>query len=184
MKETKRDEAIHFVSAVGMMDTQSAAWVADTVATMRPLLNSIGMELKLIPDGTFTMGQAGGGTDETPHKVTLTKPFYIGVYEVTNAQWKAVMGSLPNKDDDDGDSHPACYVGPTDAELFCRKLSALPEERAARRSRTTTRGPTNAAECRRTQLGKGNKILGGFLICTEMYGSGAVIVLASTPAKR
>ena len=133
MKETKRDEAIHFVSAVGMMDTQSAAWVADTVATMRPLLNSIGMELKLIPDGTFTMGQAGGGTDETPHKVTLTKPFYIGVYEVTNAQWKAVMGSLPNKDDDDGDSHPACYVGPTDAELFCRKLSALPEERAARR---------------------------------------------------
>ncbi len=93
--------------------------------------NSIGVTLKLIPAGTFTMGQAGGDVDEWPHEVTLTRPFYIGVYEVTNAEWKRVMGSVPSqwKDDD----RPVEKVSWEDANEFCRRLSEMPEEKDAGR---------------------------------------------------
>ena len=131
MKDTKREEAIHLVSVVGMLDSQSTAWIAETVATMPSLRNSIGMELKLIPAGAFTMGQAGGEADESPHKVMLTKPFYIGVYELTNAQWKRVMGTTPSrwKDDD----RPVEQVSWSDAVKFCSRLSERPEEKAHNR---------------------------------------------------
>jgi formylglycine-generating enzyme required for sulfatase activity len=96
-----------------------------------PIQNSIGIKLKLLPAGMFTMGQAGGNSDETPHQVTLTKPFYIGVYEVTNAQWQAVMGSVPSKCKEA--DRPVEQVSWGDAKEFCRKLSALAEERKAGR---------------------------------------------------
>ena len=59
--------------------------------------NSIGMEFVLIPAGSFVMGCAADEKDcETeatpPHKVVITKPFYLGKYEVTQAQWEAIMG--------------------------------------------------------------------------------------------
>ncbi|MFM7293163.1 MAG: SUMF1/EgtB/PvdO family nonheme iron enzyme [Planctomycetia bacterium] len=106
------------------------ASAAETLA-LPPVRNSIGIELKLLPAGTFTMGQASGDSDETPHQVTLTKPFYIGVHEVTNAQWKRVMGNEPSnwKDAD----RPVERVSWEDAVEFCRKLSELPEERKAGR---------------------------------------------------
>jgi formylglycine-generating enzyme required for sulfatase activity len=51
------------------------------------LRNPIGMELMLIPPGEFVMGspgfEDGRKSDETQHKVTLTKPFFMGVTEVT-----------------------------------------------------------------------------------------------------
>ncbi|MBC8872792.1 MAG: SUMF1/EgtB/PvdO family nonheme iron enzyme [Planctomycetes bacterium] len=51
------------------------------------------MEFVLIPPGTFLMGSASGLRDERPlHKVTISKPFYIGRYEVTQGQWEAVLG--------------------------------------------------------------------------------------------
>ena len=59
--------------------------------------NSIGQEFKLIPAGTFTMGspldEPGRTSDEKQHQVTLTQPFYMQTTEVTQAQWKAVMGN-------------------------------------------------------------------------------------------
>ena len=56
--------------------------------------------LRRIPAGTFKMGsppkEAGRGSDEAHHSVTLTKPFYIGVFPVTQKQWSQVMGSDPS----------------------------------------------------------------------------------------
>ena len=56
--------------------------------------------LRLIYPGTFTMGspegEKGRWGDETRHKVTLTKPFYIGLFEVTQRQWELVMGTRPS----------------------------------------------------------------------------------------
>ena len=101
-------------------------------APLKALTNSIGIQFKLLPAGTFTMGQANGDSEERPpHQVTLTKPFYMGVYEVTNAQWERVMGSVPSqwKDAD----RPVEEVSWNDANKFCRKLSALPEEKRAGR---------------------------------------------------
>lgn len=57
--------------------------------------NSIGMEFLRIPAGTFMMG--GDSGDSVPgHKVTITKPFYLGKHEVTQAQWKALNPSNPS----------------------------------------------------------------------------------------
>ena len=59
--------------------------------------NSIGMELVLIPPGEFMMGSEKGDPDEKPvHKVIISKPFYLGKYEVTQAQWQEVMGTNPS----------------------------------------------------------------------------------------
>ena len=65
--------------------------------------NASGIEMLLVPPGTFMMGcsplQGSGScfSDEYPvHQVTLTKPFYLGRFEVTQAQWTQVMGSNPS----------------------------------------------------------------------------------------
>jgi formylglycine-generating enzyme required for sulfatase activity len=57
------------------------------------LSNTIGMKLKLMPVGTFTMGSndPGRGRDEDPHEVAITRPFYMGVYKVTVGQFKAFV---------------------------------------------------------------------------------------------
>lgn len=56
--------------------------------------------LKLVLPGTFTMGsptdELGRDSDETQHAVTLTKPFYVGVFQMTQKQWTLVMGSNPS----------------------------------------------------------------------------------------
>jgi len=103
----------------------------EQVTTPQEFTNSVGIKLKLIPVGRFTMGQVQGALDEKPHRVSLTKAFYLGVYEVTNAQWKCVMGSVPStwKEAD----RPVEQVSSYDAMEFCRKLSELPEEETAGR---------------------------------------------------
>jgi formylglycine-generating enzyme required for sulfatase activity len=64
--------------------------------------NASGIEMLLVPPGTFMMGcspslQGGCDGNENPvHEVTLTQPFYLGRYEVTQAQWTAVMGINPS----------------------------------------------------------------------------------------
>jgi formylglycine-generating enzyme required for sulfatase activity len=61
------------------------------------------VEMLLVPPGTFMMGcspslQSGCSGPEAPaHEVTLTRPFYLGRYEVTQAQWQARMGSNPSQ---------------------------------------------------------------------------------------
>ncbi len=67
--------------------------------------------LRRIPAGTFVMGS--DQTNES-HRVTLTKPFYMGVFEVTQRQWKLVMGSWPGSTPSDrygnGNAYPAYDV--------------------------------------------------------------------------
>ena len=113
-----------------LLSAESIATLLTTeaIATLPPLLNSIGIKLKLLPPGEFTMGS---GPQWEPHRVRLTKPFYIGVYEVTNAQWKSVMESAPSPWKEA--TRPVVNVNWEEAKEFCGKLSALPEERAAGR---------------------------------------------------
>ena len=67
--------------------------------------------LRRIEAGTFIMG--GDQSDENC-RVTLTKPFYMGVFEVTQRQWELVMGAWPNSSPSSsygrGDTYPAYYV--------------------------------------------------------------------------
>jgi formylglycine-generating enzyme required for sulfatase activity/tRNA A-37 threonylcarbamoyl transferase component Bud32 len=100
---------------------------AEALLKLAPLKNSIGLKLKLLPAGTFTMCDGDG----TPHQVTLTRPFYLGVYEVTQEQYERVTGQDPSNFK--GARNPVEEVSLEDAAEFCRKLSALPEEKAAGR---------------------------------------------------
>lgn len=98
----------------------------------KTIINSIGMQLTLIPAGRFTMGVANGVSDEkSAHQVRLSQPFMLGVHEVTQEQYVEVMGSNPSIFK--APQNPVENVSWEDAMNFCRKLSALPEERAAGR---------------------------------------------------
>jgi len=87
--------------------------------------NSIGMKLAYIPAGTFQMGSAadekGRQNDELRHSVTLTKGFWMGVTEVTQRQWKAIMGGNPSNFK--GDDLPVEKISWKQAAEFCKKLS-------------------------------------------------------------
>ncbi len=78
-----------------------------------------------VPGGTFTMGDTrGGGEDnELPtHSVTLS-PFFIGKYEVTQAEYTAIMGSNPAHDYGVGDNYPVYYVSWYSILKYCNLRS-------------------------------------------------------------
>ena len=109
------------------------------------------MKLRLAPAGKFMMGSSfsleetmrryGGkpkhlSCEYPSHEVTISKPFYIGVYEVTQAEWKSVMGTEPwlvtNKETGEvgpqtqtkaGDDYPADWMTSYQAIEFCETLS-------------------------------------------------------------
>jgi formylglycine-generating enzyme required for sulfatase activity len=88
----------------------------------------IALKLNLIPAGKFVMGAAltetsVQRTNESPqHEVTITRPFYIGIYKVTQEQFEQIMGTNPGKFA--GKDNPVDAVSWEDADLFCRKASA------------------------------------------------------------
>ena len=79
------------------------------------------LKLVLIPAGKFMMGDPEGRKSGPRHEVTLTKPFYMGVTEVTQAQYEAVMGKNPGHTK--GADHPVEWVSWKSAVKFCEKLS-------------------------------------------------------------
>jgi len=89
----------------------------------------ITMKLVLIPSGKFVMGE---GKDRP--EVIISKPFYMGVTEVTQAQYEAVMGTNPSHFK--GATNPVEQVSWNDATEFCKKLSE--------KTRQTVRLPTDA----------------------------------------
>ena len=84
------------------------------------------LEMVLIPAGKFMMGspasQIGRKSDETQYEVTLTKPFYMGKYEVTQEQWQAVMGDNPSLAK--GAKLPVNKLSWNDCQQFINKLNA------------------------------------------------------------
>jgi formylglycine-generating enzyme required for sulfatase activity len=108
----------------------------------KQLTNSIGMKLVLIPNGSFTMGSPIGeeerNDDESQHEVVISKDFYLGAFEVTQAEYLKVMGKNPSpfKGDIAGSKSqdlPVDRVSWDDAVEFCKRLSERPEEKKAGR---------------------------------------------------
>ena len=88
--------------------------------------NGVSMKLVLIPSGKFMMGSPDSEetrkTNETPrHEVTISKPFYFGVYTVTQEQYEQIMGKNPSTCT--GAHKPVDTVSWSDAMEFCKKLS-------------------------------------------------------------
>lgn len=89
----------------------------------RTRTNQAGMEFVLIPPGTFMMGSNNGEADEKPvHQVTINHSFYMGKYEVTQAQWQAVMGNNPSNFK--GNNLPVEQVSWSDITGFIDRLNA------------------------------------------------------------
>ena len=122
------------------------------------MTNSIGMKFVLIPPGEFDMGSGPEEVQrlrsdfsaqkapqrlidripaETPqHRVRITGAFYMGVCEVTQAQYERVMGSNPSHFKRCGPDAPVEHVSWTDAAEFCQRLSKMDEEHAEYRMPT------------------------------------------------
>ncbi len=117
--------------------------------------NGIGMQFVLIPSGEFRLGCGETETicedNETPgHVVRITNFFYMGKYEVTQGQWKSIMGDNPSYFDECGDNCPVDSISWKDTQEFILKLNMkessvkyrLPTEAEweyAARSGTTTK---------------------------------------------
>lgn len=87
--------------------------------------NSIGMEFASIPAGSFKMG-LDSYSDESPlHQVTFAGGFYMGRYEVTQAQWQKVMGNNPSGNTSCGENCPVEKVSWDETQEFIKKLNAL-----------------------------------------------------------
>jgi formylglycine-generating enzyme required for sulfatase activity len=107
--------------------TGSRSAAVDPTKTMTlDLGGGVKMELVLIPAGEFLMGspdnekvRTEGGTPQ--HRVKITKVFYLGKYEVTQAQWRAVMGTSPSFFT--GDNRPVEQVSWNDCQTFCQQVS-------------------------------------------------------------
>ena len=137
---------------------------ASNAQNPKQVTNSIGMKLVLIPKGSFQMGsppeEKDSDDDEKQHLVTITHDYYLGVFEVTQAQYKKVMGKNPSYFQGDNvavripakkhpetgrtieeekiipvntDNHPVEFVSWEEAVEFCKRLSDLPEEKKAGR---------------------------------------------------
>jgi formylglycine-generating enzyme required for sulfatase activity len=88
--------------------------------------NGIHLQGILIPAGTFQMGFQAKDLKHYPseipgREVTLSGPFYMGKYPVTQAQWQALMPGDPSRFS--GPGHPVDGVSWKDAQAFCRKLA-------------------------------------------------------------
>jgi formylglycine-generating enzyme required for sulfatase activity len=114
------------------------------------ITNSIGMNLAKIPAGQFVMGSQPNEkkreTRENQVRVKITKPFYMGMYEVTQAEYQQVMKTNPSRHRTDArtftgenlkgmktDRFPVELVSWDLANEFCKKLSEIPAEVSAGR---------------------------------------------------
>ena len=97
-------------------------------------VGAVSFNMRWCPPGSFTMGspvsEDGRDTDEVQHKVTLTKGFWIGETEVTQALWREVLGANPAHHK--GDDLPVEQVTWNDCQRFLRKLNTRPEVRDAK----------------------------------------------------
>ena len=89
------------------------------------------MEMIWCPPGTYMMGRredspCKDSNDVYPQiKVTLTKGFWLGKYEVTQSQWKSVMGTNPSDIESLGDELPVNNISWDDAAAFARKIGGV-----------------------------------------------------------
>lgn len=127
---------------VGVVD--AAGEKTKKVSNGEIVTNSIGMKFVMVPAGSFTMGKWCQEPDDPfvdncvkkvpdrekpPHQVTISQPFLIGQYEVTQEQWYKVMGSNPakfktNKVGKDSSNYPVEKVSWNDVQNFINRLNA------------------------------------------------------------
>ncbi len=111
-----------------------------------------GMQFVWVPDGCFQMGSNSGDSNEKPVHEVCVDGFWMGKYEVTQAEWQRVMGSNPSHFK--GDRNPVECVSWNNAQEFIKRLNA--------KGNGTFRLPTEAEwEYAARSGGKDEKYAGG-----------------------
>ncbi|MEA5487509.1 MULTISPECIES: caspase, EACC1-associated type [Pseudanabaena] len=127
--------------------------------------NGINLEMVYIPSGKFMMGsppEENGYEDERPQiKDVNVAAFYMGKYEVTQAQWQAIMGNNPAKFKNNL-QNPVESVSWDDAQEFCKKLSQKTEREFRLPSEAEWEYACRAGTTTRYYFGEDEKELGGY----------------------
>ena len=112
------------VSADSLITSETAV---DSTSLTITLSGKVTLEMKKIPAGSFMMGspenELGRATNEVQHKVTITKDYWLGMYEVTQAQWQAVMGGDNPSEFKKGEDYAVECVAWVAALAFCEMLN-------------------------------------------------------------
>jgi formylglycine-generating enzyme required for sulfatase activity len=133
---TVAKENAALLDALAAVDTQPTAMKVD-------LGGDVTLEMVWIKPGKFMMGSAPSGR-ELQHEVTLTKGFWMGKYEVTQAQWEQLMGNNPSNFKKAGKDAPVECVSWNDCQEFLKNLNARFENQGARIKKGKFRLPTEA----------------------------------------
>jgi formylglycine-generating enzyme required for sulfatase activity len=121
----------HLVTRPSVSSTSTTRKAGQTLTARLP--GGASMEFVWIESGTFTMGspvsEAGRSEREGPqHRVTISRGFYLGKYEITQGQWEAVMGTRPWSGKEyvqSNANHPAVYISWDDMQSFVRRLNQV-----------------------------------------------------------
>ena len=107
-----------------------------------------GMSLVELPPGRFTMGSAasevGRNDDEMLHDVEITRPFFVGQYEVTQQEWRTVTGTSPSHFSGCGQRCPVENVTFADVQQFLAKMNAHAKPPQSKAPSLRFRLPTEA----------------------------------------
>jgi formylglycine-generating enzyme required for sulfatase activity len=114
------------LAVLGILIAISQSPVVRPAETQSVTATIAGVRFEFIPvnPGEFLMGSENGDSDERPvHQVRITRPFELGKYEVTQGQWRAVMGGNPSYFKSCGEDCPVEQVSWDDVENFLDKLN-------------------------------------------------------------
>ncbi len=93
------------------------------------IMDQVDLEMIWCPPGSFMMGspetEMGRSDNESQHKVTLTKGFWLGKYEVTQAQYNMITFGNTNPDTENAGNAPKYKISYNDAITFCERLTQL-----------------------------------------------------------
>ena len=131
-RETLNKKYFGVLLVVWLVTGVLGAAIADeskTETKSSTIRNSIGMEFVLISPGEFMMGsppnEPGRDIDERLHRVTITRSFYLQTTEVTQKQWKTVMGFNPAGFKTCGEDCPVETISWNETHEFISKLNQL-----------------------------------------------------------
>lgn len=103
---------------------ETIRWSSSVTPSQKAVLEKLIKNMVRVECGSFQMGGDSGYEQTKPaHTVTLSQDYYIGKYEVTQAEWQAVKGSNPSKFK--GDPLPVEYISWDDCQEFIRQLNVL-----------------------------------------------------------
>ncbi len=116
------------VALLGVSTLWLTTGCSNSRAAAAPWTNRLGMTFVEVPPGTLIMGEASPPDEAPAHGVSFASPYWIGVTELTQEQWKSVMGTSPWTGMPglrEGPTFPAVHMSWKSAHAFIDRLNAL-----------------------------------------------------------